>query len=135
MAFATADEVGTRLGRALTSTEQDQINAVLDLVTGLIAETGGVADSISPVPFYFKALCIEKATAIASNPEQLTSLSEKLGAHESARSFRTDKGGSTELFLTEREEFNVRRIANGGRVSGSVRPHALPHDAYVTEPE
>ena len=131
MAFATAADVEARLGRDLTVAEEAAAEAVIETVTGLVLEVAGTAES-SPVPTYYTALAVEKAVGAISNPSNLASESETLGAHTHAQTFprSLDLG----VFLSEREEYQVRRIANG-LVSSSTRTHALPHDVYVTESE
>lgn len=126
MAFATYSDVQTRLGRDLTTAEQGAATAVIATVEGLIVEVSGEAAPTS-VPAYYKALCVEKALNVISRPEPAIA-SDTLGDYSVTFTRDDDLG----VFLTEREEFTVRRIANNA-VSGSSRPHALPHDVYVTE--
>lgn len=129
MAFATTADVETRLGRSLTTAEEAMAEQVIDTVTELIVEIAGKAEE-DLTASYFQALCIDKVLLIGANPNGLASESETLGDHTYSKTFprNSDDG----LFLTEREEHTVRRIANNA-VSGSSRPRALPHDTYVTE--
>lgn len=129
MAFATKDDVATRLGRELTDDEQVTAAAVIATVEGLIVEVSGLAPP-DPVPVYYKALCVEKAIGVLANPQNVASQSEQLGDYQHSETFprALDDG----VFLTDREEMTVRRIANG-IVSGSSRARALPHDVFVIE--
>jgi hypothetical protein len=129
MALATTTDVETRLGRSLTAAEEAMAEQVLELVEGMILEITG-ADEPSPVPLYYKALCIEKVIMVGTNPNGLASESETLGAHSHSRTFQ--RASDIGVFLTDSEERTIRRIANN-KVSGSSRPHSLPHDVYVTE--
>jgi len=121
MAFATANDVAIRLGRALTAAEAAMVNLVIEEVTGLIAEVvdkdAAWAAALSPVPTTLRALCIEKALAIGSNPNGLRSSSESLGAYEQTKSFRDDSG----LWLSPVEE---RQAVNAvfGTTSGTSYP-------------
>lgn len=127
MSFATYSDVATRLGRDLSTAEQATATDAIATVEELIVEVSGDAAS-DPAPAYYKALCVEKARNIIARPDPEVA-SESLGAHSVTYSRGSDDYG---IFLSEREEFTIRRIANN-RVSGSSRPHALPHDVYVTE--
>lgn len=129
MAFAAHSDVQTRLGRDLTADEQDTATAVIATVEGLIVEVSGEA-APSTAPAYYKALCVEKAIGAITNPENVASRSESLGAHSHSQTFPRDLDSG--IFLTEREEYVIRRIANNA-VSGSSRPHSLIHDTYVAE--
>lgn len=131
MAFATTDDVATRLGRDLTVAEDAFAEQVIEDVQGLILEIAGTAEP-SPVPTYYKALCVSKVIALGANPTGLASESETLGAHTYSKTFPRSMDG-LDVFLTEHEEYTVRRIANNA-VSGSSHPDAIPH-AFVTEPE
>jgi hypothetical protein len=132
MAFATSDDVATRLGRDLTQAEVDMVDLVIEIVTGLIADAAGQtaawAAALTPVPAYYKALCIEKAIVVGSNPNQLVSLQKQLGAYMSDKTFRP-----TTLFLTAEEEARILKFVPGVAVSGSARVPSLLHDVYVRE--
>ncbi len=131
MAFATADDVETRRGSALSADQTALAEQVIETVTGLIADVAGYgpawASSLDPVPAYYKALCVEKAVDVLARPESAIA-SETLGAHSVTYARESDGAG---IFLSEREELNIRRLS--GSVSGSVHVQALPADTSVLE--
>lgn len=129
MPFATYSDVQTRLGRTLSEAEQATATAVIALVEEMIIEVSGEAAPTPAVPAYYTALCVEKALNAISRPEGAVA-AESLGAWSVTYSRESD---GLSVFLTEREEYVIRRIANG-RVSGSSYPRAMPHE-FVTEPE
>ena len=116
MPFATAEDVGIRLGRDLDAAEQAMVEMVIEQVTGLIIEAvcrdDDWAADLAPVPSTLKLLCIEKALAVGSNPNGVASESEQLGAYQSSRTFRRSNG-SADVFLTDAEERRVRRAVYG----------------------
>lgn len=131
MPFAATQDVAIRLGRALNDAEAALAGAVIADVTDMIAEAAGQdatwADALDPVPGYFKALCVEKAIAIGSNPNQHASDSETLGAHSISRTFRG--GAAPDIFLTAAEERKIRQIVSG-EISGSVKVRSVADDAF-----
>ncbi len=129
MALATTDDIATRLGRSLTEPEEALSELTIELTQGLILEVAGT-DEPDPVPAYYRALCIEKTINVGANPNGLAAESESLGAWSHSQTFQ--RAGDIGIFLTEREEFQIRRIANNA-VSGSSRPHSIIHDTYVAE--
>lgn len=131
MAFATTEDVATRLGRALTAAEEAMAEQVIETVEGIILEIAGTPEP-SPVPAYYKALCITKVIQVGTNPNGLASESKTLGQASQSRTYPRGLDGLG-LALTEHEEATVRRIANNA-VSGSSYPRALPHE-FVTEAE
>lgn len=134
VAFATADDVATRLALDLSDEQEAAAAFVIEIVTGLIAELAGEspasAEALDPVPAYYRALCVEKAVGAIANPENLAATSESLGAYSRSATF--PRSQDVGIFLTEYEEQMVRRIANN-KVSASTRTHSLLHDAYVKE--
>lgn len=131
MAFATTDDVVARLGRALTEPEEALSEYVIDEVAGLIADACGKdaewASALSPVPAVCKNLCVERAIQIGSNPNNLASESEQLGAHQHSRTFPRSLDGG--IFLTDAEERRVRR-AVFGNTSGSAVMRSVVDDLY-----
>jgi hypothetical protein len=118
MAFATSDDVGTRLGRTLTAGEALSVDAALEGATAEIAEAAHKDSAdISPVPDYLRYLCVEVACRMLANPNSLDSLNEQLGQFNYSARFRRDGGG---MLLTDQEVLRVRRVVHG-RNSGSVR--------------
>lgn len=128
--FATNEQVGIRLGRALSAAEEAFVDEVVADVTLLIAECLGEdedwADALDPVPRTFKTICVEKAILVGSNPNGLTSRSETLGSFSESETFRRDAGG---IMLTDDEERRVR-LAYYGRSSGSSRPESTADEVH-----
>jgi hypothetical protein len=118
MALATADDIATRLGRALTAAERAFAEQTIATVTGLIADAVSRdvawADALDPVPPSLKGLCVEKVIAVGSNPQGLRAESESLGEHEHSRTFATGGAGSATVFLTREEIRTVRRALKLG---------------------
>lgn len=126
--FATAEDVETRLGRELTEQQQDAAEFVSELVTDLICEVAGINEPDENVPAYYRALCVEKAVAAISNPENLSSMSRSLGSFSQSSTFqRISVRDTSGISLTEFEERKIRQIASG-RASGSSRPRSAPDD-------
>lgn len=136
MAFATAQDVADRLAKTLTTLEQTAATAVIDTVTGLIAyeagETDAWATALSPVPAYYKALCIDKTVLALVNPTNAESTSESLGAYSNHVIYTRGTAHELGIFLDDDEVRKVRQIANNA-VSVSVPVHSLLHDVYVRE--
>lgn len=126
MAFATYSDVSTRLGRSLTSAEQSQATEVIATVTGLIVDVvdrdADWAKELSPVPEALKAICVEKAISVITNPQGVASYSEALGAHSYSQTSR--RSADVGVFLTPFEERQVQRAVYG-RNSGSSTPRSL----------
>lgn len=105
MALAKPEDVQARLGRPLTSGEQEIAKSVIATVTGLIADAVNQKkdwiEAIDPVPEGLKALCVEKAIGAIVNPANLASQSESLGVHSIARVF--PKAGDVSVFLSDFE--------------------------------
>lgn len=126
MAFATHEDVQTRLGRDLTSTEQAAATDVIATVTGLIVDCVDRdeewAEDLSPVPAALKAICVEKAIGAISNPHGVASFSESLGAHSYSQTSR--RSADVGPFLTPFEERQVQRAVYG-RNSHSSSPRSV----------
>lgn len=126
MAFATDDDVATRLGRVLTSAEEAQATAVIATVTGLIADAAGRdgdwATALSPVPETLKALCVEKAVGAIVNPSNLAAQSETLGAASRSQTF--PRSGDVGVFLTDAETRLVSWAVYGTN-SGTASPESM----------
>lgn len=130
MAFATTEDVGARLGRALTAGEESSVELLLDGATAVIAETAGKDDDwatdLSPVPSMLRFLAVELTCRALANPNALDRLQEQVGSTSYSAAFRTDGGG---LLLTKTEELLVRRVVHG-RTSGSARVESVTSDFY-----
>lgn len=126
MAFATHEDVQTRLGRDLTEQEQGTATDVIADVTGLIVDCvdrdSDWAAGLDPVPAALKAICVEKALAAIVNPRGVASQSESLGAHSHSETFR--RTADVGVFLTPLEERRVARAVYG-RNSGSSTPRSV----------
>ena len=130
MAFATAEDIATRLGRTLSSTEAATAEMLLDAATAVIAEAASKNDAwaaaLTPVPNMLKFLAVEVVVRAMANPEALSRFQEQLGAYSSTKAFATVTAGGG-LMLTDVETNLVRRTVYG-RLSGSVRVESLADD-------
>lgn len=130
MAFATADDVATRLGRALTAAEIALSEYVIASVTGQIVTIAGRdaawATALTDVPPIVKALCVEKAIAVGSNPSGLQAHSEQLGQASENKTFR--RRDLPEILLTPEEELLVTEALYG---SGGSVPVESAVDALI----
>lgn len=124
MAFATADDVGTRLGRTLTDTEEAQVEAVLETVDGLIRDAvDRDADwDPDPVPAALKEMSIQKAISAIANPQNVASYSEQLGQHSYSATFQRGQDGG--VFLSD-QEGRALRLAVYGTNAASSSPRGL----------
>jgi hypothetical protein len=126
MAFATADDVATRLGRALTSAEEAFAEAVIAQVTGLIADAVDRdidwADALDPVPQTLSSLCIEKVVRIGANPSALQRRSEQLGSYQHSEDYST--GSAYGVCLTDAEEVRARRAVYGA-TTATTEPESM----------
>lgn len=127
MAFATADDVATRLGRSLTDAEEATAEQVIALATGLIADEvdrdAAWAEDLDPVPEALKGICVEKAKVAVSNPSGAAAIQEAIGSYSYSRTApRSEDGG---VFLTEAEGRIIRQAVYGTS-AGSSSPRALP---------
>lgn len=130
MALATTTDVQTRLGRALTDTEEDTVEFLIEAVTGLIANAVGKAeswaDTLTPVPRVIKFVTVEAVLRAINNPQGVASFSKQLGAFQQSQTFRRDEMG---LVLTPTEEKLVRRAVHG-RTTGSPSVGSILDDIY-----
>lgn len=129
MAFATTEDVAARLGRELTSAEEDSAELSLELAEGLIVAEAGRdeawAEVLDPVPTYFRALCIEKAIGVLANPRNLAQASESLGAFSHSETFPRSLDAG--IFLTDEEAAQVRFVIYGA-TSASPRMESILDD-------
>lgn len=128
MAFASAEDVAERFPRDLTVDEEVIADAVIASVTGQITDAvdrdSGWAAALDPVPETFKALCVEKAISAISNPMNVASESETLGAWSRSQTFpRLQDVGA---LLTAAEERRVRQAWYG--LSASARTTSVIDD-------
>lgn len=132
MAFATAEDIATRLGEeSLSATEKGSAELLIELATAVIAEAvdqdDAWAEELAPVPTIVKALTIELVCRAMASPQGLASATETLGAYSRSETYRKDL--SSALMLTELEERMLRR-AIVGQLSGSVRIESHIDDIY-----
>lgn len=122
MAFATPDDVATRLGRALTDAEEAMAAQVIEAVTAQIVDAvdqdADWATALDPVPGLLKTLCVEKVIVIGTNPNGLAAESHELGAASRSRTYQRSNDGG--IFLTENEQ-RLARLAVWGTLTGSGR--------------
>jgi len=134
MAFAITDDVALRLGRDLTSSEEDQVELLLGLATATIAnaadQTEEWAAALSPVPVLLKGFCIELTCRALANPSGLFSQSETIGSYSYSKSFNKDV--SSAMALSDVEVLVIRRAVNGTN-SGSARAENVLDDILACE--
>ncbi len=127
--FATRGDVETRLGKSLTTAEADQVDLLLVLATGAIAEACDKdlewANTLDPVPTMLRILCIEVTARVVLNPGALKSGSESLGAYSRSGTYAT----SGQIELTDHEERLARRAVFGSN-SASSRPASTATEVY-----
>ena len=121
MAFATSTDVATRLGRELTSAEEEQADLLLDMATASIANAVGKddewAEDLSPVPEILRGFCIELTCRAMANPQGLFSKSETIGSYSYTNSFNRDTPSG--LSLSPLEQRVLRKAV--GRLVYDVR--------------
>lgn len=121
--FATLDQLAIRLGRmsedSLTDAQRAQGELLLSLVSGLIRGTAGKAFDWDPSPasVVLRAIALEAAARVMTNPAGVRSESETLGAHQHAVSYPDGHG---DVYLTAREAKLVRGAA--GSRSATTMP-------------
>lgn len=122
MAFATSTDVETRLGRELTSIEEDQVELLLDLATAAIGNAADLSDAeasaLSPVPTVIRGFCIELTCRALANPNGLFSRSETIGSYSYSENFNRDV--SSAMSLSDVEVLVIRRTLLGSN-AGSAR--------------
>lgn len=130
MAFATPQDIATRLGRDLEAIPAAMADQLLDAATAVIAEAAGRddtwAETVDPVPAMLRFVAIEVVARAMANPNGVRSESEQLGTYQHSQAFRDDGGG---LWLTTTERLLVRRAVYG-TLSGSSRPTGVVEEVY-----
>lgn len=136
MAFATVEDVATRLARALSATDAGTAEQLLDAAAAVIADAASKDDAwvaqLSPVPSMLRFLSVELVVRAMSNPEGLASFREQIGVHQFAKNFRAGADGGG-LMLTPVEELLVRRTVYG-RTSGSPTVASVTDDLPLIDP-
>lgn len=115
-AFATSDDVQTRLGRDLTDDETAQVEAVLDSIAGMIRSEVGKADDWDPdpIPSTLSELSIQKAILSIVNPNNLAA--RTLGSF--SETFQRAQDGG--LLFSADEGRRLRRAVYGSS-AGTAR--------------
>lgn len=136
MAFATSTDVEKRLGRELTSSEEDQVGLLLDLATAAIANAADMADTdaaaLSPVPTVIRGFTIELTCRALANPSGLFSKSETIGSYSYTNNFNKDV--SSAMALSDVETLVIRRTLLGSN-SGSARAENVLDDLLCDDHE
>lgn len=127
--FATRADIELRLGRDLTTRESDQVDLLLVLGTGAIAEACDKdtdwAAGLTVIPNVLRIICMELVVRVLLNPAGLKSGSESLGAYSKSGTY-----ASSGVFgLTDLEERLARRAVHGSN-SGSSRPLSSVDEVY-----
>lgn len=116
MAFATSDDVATRLARELSSAETSAADFLLDAVAAEIAQAVDTAEGDITDPGMLRFISVEAVCRALANPSGATSTSETVGSYNYAVSFPANEGDG---LLTPYEE-GVARYAVHGTNSASV---------------
>lgn len=113
--LATLADVATRLGRALSDAEDDQVDILLGTATAMILEAGGRGDAWleaqDTVSGVLRGICIEVVCRAMANPVGAQATSEQLGAYQVNRSYGANGAGG--LLLTGTERLLASRAING----------------------
>lgn len=117
-AFATSEDVSTRLGRALTSQESTQVPLLLNMAAVVLTDAAGYDDgwaaSLSPVPQMLRLMSIELVCRAMPNPNQYTSIRQQVGSYSIAVT-----SAVSNMALSDAEVLAVRRAVHG-RTTDSV---------------
>lgn len=140
--FATAADIAARLGRPLTSAEEDtQVPLLLDIATGLIAESVGrdqawaddqIADADAPATY--RLICIEVVLRGLQNPAGVESQTETLGAYSHTQRYGSGDAAAFGLDLTDAEERRLSRAAYGTNAA-SARLGSLAENRTLGTPD
>lgn len=130
MAFATPEDVATRLGRDMTELEAGTVEFLLDGATAVIAEAvdqdDAWATALTPVPTLLRVQAAELVVRAFGNPSGVLSLQETLGQYSHSTRYATVYEGGG-LALTPTEELRLRRVVKG-QLSGSARLDSMVRD-------
>lgn len=109
--FATLDQLAIRLGRTgedeLTEAQRAQGALVLALASGLVRDSAGKPADWDPDPasVVLRAITLEAAARVMTNPAGVRSEAETLGQHQHSVSYPDEHGA---VYLTARESKLVR---------------------------
>lgn len=121
MAFATTEDVSTRLMRALSADETTAASYLLDAVSAEIVEEVQRSEAdLDPAPDTLRFTTVEAVCRELASPVGAESTSETLGAYSYRVGYR-ETGGA---FLTDAERLRVRE-AVFGTLTGSSTGRSL----------
>lgn len=130
-AFATPEDVSTRLGRALSSAEAETVPFLLNMAAVVISDAVGKDDgwavSLSPVPQMLRLMSVELVCRALPNPSQYSQIRQQVGSYSIAVS-----QASSGMTLSDAESLMLRR-AVFGRTTDSVHVESgfeLAQDEY-----
>lgn len=130
--FATLDQLAIRLGRTsedeLTAAQQVQGAQMLLLASALIRNEGGKAADWEPVTgsvaqAVLRAVALEAAARVMTNPAGVRSEAETLGQHQHSVSYSDGHGA---VYIT-RDEAKLVRGAAGSRSATTMPGTTLDH--------
>lgn len=126
MAFATPEDVATRLGRDLSAIEAGTVETLLDVATSIITDflgkTSDWATDLDPIHPVLRWVTMELAARTMVNPDGSSMFSETLGAYSYTKGFRAGSSDSTPgIMLTKHEELIVTQAVYG-TLTGSSTP-------------
>jgi hypothetical protein len=127
--LATIRDIGMRLGRFLSDSEEVQVNSLIVTATNTIyaavdkSSTWEMPNDPPDVRDFLSGLCVELVVRAMVNPHALASVSESLGEHSVTQAFSRDIPGSG-MMLTQAEELAARRVVYGNN-SGSAKTRSV----------
>ena len=112
VAFATASDVSSRLGRSLSTRETSDVPFLLNMAAVTIADAAGYDDgwavTLGPVPQMLRKLSVELVCRALKNPGQYSQVRQQVGSYSFQASW--DNPG---MNLSPAEELMVRRAVHG----------------------
>lgn len=127
MAWPTNAEIATRLGRTLTTAEEDQADLLLEQAVAAVADACGKdddwADALDPIPVALAGIVIEATARAITAPIGVRSTQEQLGSYSHSESYNDQLAQG--LQLTPAEERRARRIVFGSNSGSATLPNVL----------
>ena len=128
MAFATTADVAARLGRALTTAEDDQAESLILAAQATIEVVIGRAEAdLTTVPAACEHVCVSMVLRGMANPYGFASDTESLGAYTKSQTYGRD--GGTDLTPTQSETLILRRAVYGTTTGSSKAEATLLKEA------
>lgn len=131
MAWPTNAEIATRLGRPLTTAEEDQADLLLEQAVAAVADACGKDDdwsaALDPIPAALAGIVIEATARAITAPIGVRSTQEQLGSYSRSESYNDQLAQG--LQLTSAEERRARRIVFGSN-SGSATLQSVLDELY-----